>query len=443
MSTMAGAVFDPEGLAIAEPVVPVRLLPTMSVLPWMKVAGYDRLVRHLLNSFRLRPHDVDTAHPRRCPVPDASVLLFPYDFRQGMAYNAERLGFEIDRRVGNRRVIVVGHSMGGLVARWWWAVLGGHRICRALITVGTPHRGAPKAIDWLLNGIRLGPRPVAAMTSRLLKDAAGVLTGWESTWELLPRYRAIRDRSGPAYPHEVSVAPESFRTRAKAGYDHHVELGRECTGLSESAPATRARFMAFYATGHATWARSVVDGDRVRVIRADAEWLPNKGWEGGDGTVPAISATPVEYSTDDGTDTDDAIYHRSWCPEPHLPLASADGVVRFLARFEAAPLGAVRGEPEPDRPWVGFDVDDVTAAGVPSVVAVRLCGADPAGVAARIRLVPERGAPVELTPERDGGRWRAAVPGLSAGAHRLLVELNQVPVVDRVTGEDVLGVIEP
>jgi len=102
----------------------------------------------------------------------------------------------------------------------------------------------------------------------------------------------------------------------------------------------------------------------------------------------------------------------------------------------------VRGQPEPDRPWVGFDVEDVTAAGEPSVVAVRLCGADPAGVGARIRLVPEVGAPAELTAERDGECWRAGVPSLPPGAHRLLVELDQVPVVDRVTGEDVLGVIE-
>lgn len=289
----ARSVFDPDGLAISEPVVPIGLMATMSVLPWMKVAGYDQLVRHLLNTFGLRPDDIDTAHPHREPVPDASVLLFPYDFRRGMAHNAERLRFEIDRRVGKRRVIVVAHSMGGLVARWWWAVLGGHQICRALITVGTPHRGAPKAIDWLLNGIRLGPRPVAAMSSWLLTDAAAVLAGWESTWELLPRYPAVKDTSGPVYPHQVSVAPESFRTRAKTAYDQHDALGKACTDLFESSPAARARFMAFYATGHATAARSVVNGDRVGVTREDADWLPSRGWEGGDGTVPAISATPV------------------------------------------------------------------------------------------------------------------------------------------------------
>ena len=55
-----------------------------------------------------------------------------------------------------RKVIVIAHSMGGLVARWWLTALGGHRVCRALITVGTPHRGAPKSVDWVVNGVRLG-----------------------------------------------------------------------------------------------------------------------------------------------------------------------------------------------------------------------------------------------------------------------------------------------
>ena len=43
-------------------------------------------------------------------------------------------------------MIVVAHSMGGLVARYWMGPLGGWRVCRALITLGTPHRGAPKAL---------------------------------------------------------------------------------------------------------------------------------------------------------------------------------------------------------------------------------------------------------------------------------------------------------
>jgi triacylglycerol esterase/lipase EstA (alpha/beta hydrolase family) len=60
----------------------------------------------------------------------------------------------MDSRIGpladptrQARVIVVAQSMGGLVAG-----LGGALDRQALITLGTPHRGSPKALDWLSTG---------------------------------------------------------------------------------------------------------------------------------------------------------------------------------------------------------------------------------------------------------------------------------------------------
>jgi triacylglycerol lipase len=56
-----------------------------------------------------------------------------------------------------KRVIVVGHSMGGLDARYMVARLGMADKVAALLTVTTPHRGSPYA-DWCLEnlGRRLG-----------------------------------------------------------------------------------------------------------------------------------------------------------------------------------------------------------------------------------------------------------------------------------------------
>src|SRR5690606_41822734 len=47
------------------------------------------------------------------------------------------------------RAILIAHSMGGLVARYYLEVLGGWDSCRALITFGTPHRGSLNALDSL------------------------------------------------------------------------------------------------------------------------------------------------------------------------------------------------------------------------------------------------------------------------------------------------------
>jgi len=57
---------------------------------------------------------------------------------------AEALGRHIERicrETGHERVHVVGHSLGGLVARYLVQRLGGDRRVESLVTLGTPHAG--------------------------------------------------------------------------------------------------------------------------------------------------------------------------------------------------------------------------------------------------------------------------------------------------------------
>lgn len=63
-------------------------------------------------------------------------------------------------------VVLVGHSMGGLDARYVAARLDPRRRVRAVLTVATPHRGSPLA-DWALTG----DGPVPALARRWLRPA--------------------------------------------------------------------------------------------------------------------------------------------------------------------------------------------------------------------------------------------------------------------------------
>uniref|UniRef100_UPI00366FF632 esterase/lipase family protein n=2 Tax=Bacillati TaxID=1783272 RepID=UPI00366FF632 len=57
---------------------------------------------------------------------------------------AELLGRHIEEiceRTGARQVDVVGHSLGGLIARYYVQRLGGDTRVRTLVTLGTPHSG--------------------------------------------------------------------------------------------------------------------------------------------------------------------------------------------------------------------------------------------------------------------------------------------------------------
>ena len=99
----------------------------------------------------------------------------------GMNYNplghtipelAERFGHYVEdlRRIsGSNRVHVVGHSLGGVIARWFVEEMGGHRVVDTCVTIGTPHRGTYAAY--------LGPGSAA----RDLRPGSGVMLRLESS----------------------------------------------------------------------------------------------------------------------------------------------------------------------------------------------------------------------------------------------------------------------
>ena len=79
-----------------------------------------------------------------------------------VARRAKDLAAFIERRNLNR-VILVGASMGGLDARYYTSRLDHHGRVRAVVSVGTPHRGSPVAEGVLRR--RFSPRFIAPATA--------------------------------------------------------------------------------------------------------------------------------------------------------------------------------------------------------------------------------------------------------------------------------------
>jgi pimeloyl-ACP methyl ester carboxylesterase len=89
---------------------------------------------------------------------------------------------EICERTGSRQVDVVGHSLGGLIARYYVQRLGGDTRVRTLVTLGTPHSGTRVAPLANAHPIVRQMRPGSEVLEELTLPAPGCRTHFVSFW---------------------------------------------------------------------------------------------------------------------------------------------------------------------------------------------------------------------------------------------------------------------
>lgn len=188
-------------------------------------------------------------------------MLFPYDWRLSNRYNGRRLqevaGTALERwqsqggRFADAKLILIAHSMGGLVARWYLDRLGGAAVTRKLITLGTPHRGALKALEQLVNGVRKGPGPFKA---NLTSFAASL----PSLHQLLPEYACIDEQGGLRKTTELTVPNlTTVMVRDAMTFHDEIDAGRKATGANSYELHPICGFK------QATWTSARITGDRL------------------------------------------------------------------------------------------------------------------------------------------------------------------------------------
>ncbi|MGH3902111.1 MAG: lipase/acyltransferase domain-containing protein [Pseudonocardiaceae bacterium] len=429
---IADLIFRSDRMSVAEAprLEPLGLTESTKFMAFTVVPGYEKLLDQL-TAFGV----VDRRGDPQRPEPSANVVAVPYDFRHGIVAAAERLdavvcahlaGASQAERAG--RVIVVAHSMGGLVARVWMGLLGRWPWCRSLITLGAPHRGAPKALDWLVNGV-------------LLKGPTEMLRGWPSLVELLPRYPAVRNTAVDApdaalYPFELPIPWLS--ARARAAYDLHVAIEKGWGDMPRRGPET----VACIGWSHRTLDAAFWNGARLRVTKDQPDWLGLQGWDKdfGDGTVPSFSALPPEM--------DNHEHSPIRLAQRHVPLAHAAVVVdllrRLLNRRPPSKIHGAEGGEHP--PTLGLDLDELHAAGTPIRVtaALREVDADVSGQRVWARLRPVRGRRVDVPLSwYDGlGCFVGELPGQAPGLYEVRVSAREVPRAGDLVAADTVAVVE-
>lgn len=128
---------------------------------------YTKLVKDLEKAYKNSEYD---------------VIFFPYDWRMGCDKSSKKLERFINRK-GYSDIVLVCHSMGGLVASSYInrSQANVEKVDK-LITIGTPYLGAPKALYILETGHFLGCASNFVMSAPLKE----VVNNFSSVYELLP-----------------------------------------------------------------------------------------------------------------------------------------------------------------------------------------------------------------------------------------------------------------
>lgn len=465
LGDVAACLRDPERLSCeANPrLAPVDLVRSAHVGPWRLAGGYGELLAALDRRFGRPRVEVMKSADRPSSAGPADVLLFPYDYRLGIRDAAERLGECLDARLGGTgreqrqarwRVVVVAHSMGGLVARHWIARGNGAQYCTTLITLGTPHRGTPQMLDQLINGVGTGPVRFDAATA--------VLRGWPSAYELLPQYPVVLPAAQRRNPNPVltdllrpgelnqNLVGARFLDGVKAGRAEHeaIKTGWEALSRAGLAPDV----IPVCGRGHPTLTHFEEREGSLRAVADRApSWLPFGRWRG-DGTVPAVSTLPREFDEHRGA-------WRIWANR-HRMLPSTEDVIELLSTLnEDTARDIQRGRVTRARLSLGLSLPDLAVECEPIGVKVELIGDHPqdaAGGRVMVRdtasgrrcyegplaRLGEEPASADGSPGGQRARyWVHRIPGLKAGLYSVKTGLSAIPGHRDVVTEDVLAVV--
>lgn len=298
------------------------------------------------------------------PVPEA-VRSFPYDWRLPVAHNAAVLAGAADdhlrwwrsHRLSSRsaRLVLVGHSMGGLIARYFVGLLGGDTETRTVVTLGTPFRGSVKAAT-MLNSGRGAAVPMPARRLRQL------VSDMPSMHDLLPTYRCVSEGEGAR--HLTTGDVETIggdRSLAEAAFNMHRRLAavqlydlRAVIGINQPTAQSMTLRDGVAVPRRCSYFAESDDGPARLVDR------------GGDGTVPREAAT--------------AGSNPLYLSQTHGALARMPEVIDHVRGvLTEMPDGAWLGRP----PAIEVELPDVVAVGSPFRI---LVGGeqDPAAATCRI-----------------------------------------------------------
>jgi pimeloyl-ACP methyl ester carboxylesterase len=410
---------DPELDDLGDGIRATRLMQDVHMIPGLvKIDGYTGVVRMIHDTFKVEQGSLEDDKL-------ANFFEFPYDWRRDNRVAARQLKRLVDDKLHRWRketpykdakVILVAHSMGGLVSRHYLEVLGGWRDCKALITFGTPYRGSLNALNFLANGFK-----------QLFIDLSEVLRSLTSVYQLLPIYRVLEVDGEHQRIAETDDVPGVSKELAAQALAFHRAIEDAVNEHQKDNDYLRSfRILPIVGTRQPTLQSAVLTGGKVTVYRELPPWIDAR-LSDGDGTVPRVSAIPIELS--------DA-WRDTFLAERHASLQNnatiLDDLRERLVQMQVRDLGEVRGA-MPVRggenlPAISLELEDLYLRHEPVTLRAGLVNADPdevGGLRARIESASNGRAALEGEFVKADGEWTLTASELPAGVYRVRVHTSQ------------------
>lgn len=386
-----------------------RLVPDLHLIPGLwKIDGYGAITRRLLDQFDL--------------VSGENYFEFAYDWRRDNRVAARKLarashdwlkGWRAKSGNEDAKLVLLAHSMGGLVSRAFLELEEGWKDTRTMVTFGTPYRGSLNAAGFIANGFqkKIGPLTVVDLTD--------MLRSLTSVYQLLPIYPCIDDGSDAlSRPAEAKGFPNLDTDRAGAALAFHRAIERAVNQHStETAYIENGyRIDPVVGTDQPTLNSGRIDGDRLLMSRSiDGERLL------GDGTVPRPSAHPQESD-----DAADAVFSG----EPHASIQNQRGILDHVAGLMtvgALDLGRYR---KPSL-RLGLILDDIWEADVGAELTVET-NETSGDIGVEVIDAATSEVVARVADTGRGAERLVQIPGLSAGAYRVRASSSDTSATDIV-----------
>jgi pimeloyl-ACP methyl ester carboxylesterase len=363
---------------LGDGIVPTKILPDLHSIPKLtEAAGYGPFCQKLVAELGLKQGDI------HAPVDDANFFPYPYDWRRDNRVSARKLGRFIENQLPKWRaksgakdaqVIIIGHSMGGLVSRYYVEVLGGWKTTRALITIGTPHRGSINALDNLCNGMKIA-----------FADLSEVVRTLPSVYQLLPTYPCVQ--VGTAYHRvaELDGIPNIQKARAVAARNEFHEVILSSAAQNRADPAYRTATLPWVGADQDTYQSAVFNPGKVTPVFQRIPQLSEELGDG-DGTVPLISAIPADLS---GKNLERfAIERHGWLTNSVTAVAPVITTVRTYGA-SSDDLGALHGGAKSTaKPSIKLRLEPVFEPGEQIGLQLSLKGAKSKAYSLNLRIRP-------------------------------------------------------